>query len=356
MTPEAGISDASIPMVDIERKTQVISGVKADSIPFRELMHAETPVILKGLARDWPLVQQGLQSPERAMDYLKSFYQAKRIVSYVGKPEIKGQFFYNNDITGLNFETEWVQLDEFLDRIRKHMGDEQAPSLYIGSTTVDTYLPGLREKNDLVLNDAMFQQNKPLVSIWIGNRTVASAHHDISNNIACCAVGRRRFTLFPPEQIDNLYPGPLEPTPGGQVVSMVNFNDPDYEKYPRFKEAIEAGQVADLEPGDVLFYPSMWWHHVEALDEFNVLINYWWNSTPAFMDTPMNTLLHALLSLRNRPDQEKRAWKALFDYYIFGSAARASEHLPEHARGYLGQMDELTARRLRAYLLKRLNR
>jgi hypothetical protein len=145
-------------------------------------------------------------------------------------------------------------------------------------------------------------------------------------------------------------------TPGGQVVSMVDFDAPDFERFPRFKDALAAAQVADLEPGDVLVYPALWWHQVEALDPFNVLINYWWNAAPGFMDTPMNTLLHGLLSLRDRPDFEKQAWKKLFDYYVFGPADRAGAHLPEGARGDLGPMDDRKARRLRAYLLNRLNR
>ena len=84
-----------------------------------------------------------------------------------------------------------------------------------------------------------------------------------------------------------------------------------------------------MEPGDALFYPAMWWHQVEALESFNVMINYWWNTSPAYMDTPQNTLLHALLSLRDRPEQEKRAWRAMFDYYVFGPAGKAAAHLPE---------------------------
>jgi hypothetical protein len=74
------------------------------------------------------------------------------------------------------------------------------------------------------------------------------------------------------------------------------------------------------------------------------------------MDTPQNTLLHALLSLRDRPEQEKRAWRAMFDYYVFGPPGTPAAHLPEAARGNLAPMDETRARRLRAYLLKRLNR
>src|SRR6201999_1875668 len=131
-----------------------------------------------------------------------------------------------------------------------------------------TYLPGLGAENGLALNDPMFEANPPTVSIWLGNRTLAATHYDLSNNIACCMVGHRRFTLFPPDQVANLYPGPLEPTPGGQVVSMVDFRDPDRARYPRFAEAEAAGQVAELDPGDILFYPALWWHQVEALDGF----------------------------------------------------------------------------------------
>jgi hypothetical protein len=178
----------------------------------------------------------------------------------------------------------------------------------------------------------------------------------MSNNIACCLVGRRRFALFPPEQIENLYPGPLEPTPGGQVVTMTDIDAPDFERFPRLREALAAGEVAELEPGDALFYPAMWWHQVNALEPFNVMINYWWNTSPQYMDTPQNALLHALLCLRDRPEQEKRAWRAMFDYYVFGPADRAGAHLPEAARGSLAPMDEMKARRLRAWLLQRLNR
>jgi Cupin-like domain len=179
----------------------------------------------------------------------------------------------------------------------------------------------------------------------------------MSNNIACCVAGRRRFTLFPPDQIANLYPGPLEPTPAGQVVSMVNLADPDLARFPRFANAMEQAQVADMEPGDVLVYPAMWWHQVDALEPFNILINYWWNAVPAHADTPMNTLLHGLLSLRDRPEHEKAAWRNLFDYYVFGDPDLAWQHLPQHAHGELASMSNVTlARRLRAKLLNRLNR
>jgi hypothetical protein len=202
----------------------------------------------------------------------------------------------------------------------------------------------------------MLSEHPGLASVWLGNRTTATCHYDDTHNIAVCAVGRRRFTLFPPGQTANLYPGPLEPTPGGQVISMVDMAAPDLARYPRFAEALDSAQVAELEPGDVLAYPAMWWHHVEALAGFNVLVNFWWNAVPGYVDTPQVTLLHALLSLRSRPAGEKAAWKALFDYYVFGDPDAARAHLPEPIHGALAPLDDVIARQLRAQVTRKLNR
>lgn len=343
-------------MAAITARTEELTGISPDAIPFNDLIARQRPVILKGVVRDWPLVRHGLNSPLEAIRYLTSFYGGQPITSYIGAPEIHGRFHYTPESNALNFSAERTRLDTFLDRIVAHRDDPDSPSFYIGSTDVDNYLPGLRADNDLHLDRFDFAATPPLVSIWMGNHTIATAHWDMSNNIACCMVGRRRFTLFPPDQVNNLYPGPLEPTPGGQVVSMVDFANPDLERFPRFADAMKAGEVAELEPGDVLLYPALWWHHVEALGSFNAMINYWWNAVPAFMDSPMNTLLHAMLSLRDRPEAEKQSWRAMFDYYIFGPSDRPAAHLPEAARGALAPLDDLGARRLRAVLLNKLNR
>lgn len=338
------------------RKTRTIEGIAPDRIPYDQLMEAQEAVVLKGVAAQWPLVRAGLESPQAAIAQIKSVYQGRPVTAYTGAPEIGGRFFYNDNFSGLNYSAARVQLDAFLDDIAAHLDAPQAPAFYIGSTDPDIFLPGLRDGNNLLFNNPMFDRNPPLPSIWMGNRTIATAHYDMSHNLAVCVAGHRRFSLFRPEQVENLYPGPLEPTPGGQVISMVDFRAPDFDRYPRFRDALAAGEVADLEPGDVLFYPALWWHHVEALDPFNILMNFWWNTTPAFMDTPMNSLLLTLMSLRDRPQAEKDSWRALFDYYVFGPADKAGAHLPEGIQGALGPMDEMKARRLRATLLSKLNR
>ncbi|MCU6455729.1 cupin-like domain-containing protein [Sphingomonas sp. A2-49] len=332
-----------------------IDAAQAGPIDPQQLVRAGEPVIVRGYARDWPLVAAGRDGPQAAADYLLSFYGGRPGVGYTARADAGGRYFYDESLTRLDFEGERVQLDAYIGRMLAHLGDAGAPAFYVGSTDLDQYFPGLAAAgNDLALGGPAFAQC--LRSIWIGNRTIASAHHDMSNNIACVAVGERRFTLFPPEQVANLYPGPLEPTPGGQVVSLVDFRDPDLARFPRFADARAAARVAELGPGDAVIYPALWWHHVEALADFNVMINFWWNEAPAFMDSPMNTLLHGLLSLRDRPEPEKRAWAALFDYYVFGPADRPVAHLPEAARGILAPLDTLSARQLRARLLQRINR
>lgn len=329
------------------------SDVRPDALPVDELLDGGQPVVLRGLVGDWALTQAGRRSTADAMNCLRGFYRQRPIQYSYGAPEIAGRVFYTDDGTRINCEVRRGSLDELLDAIAAHLDDPRPPTWYMASAPVDALLPGFRERDDL---DFAASGIDAPPRIWIGNRTTASAHYDAMNNIACCAVGRRRFTLFPTEQIDNLYPGPLEPTPGGQVISMVDFTSPDFERYPRFRDALATAQSVVLEPGDAIYVPNLWWHHVEGLEPFNVLVNYWWSSVPAYMPTPMHALYHALWTIRDRPEREKRAWRAIFDYYVFGPAGLAGEHLPETARDVLAPLDETMARRLRSMLIDRLNR
>jgi hypothetical protein len=269
----------------------------------------------------------------------------------LGAPEIGGRFFYSEDLSGFNFKAVRTKLDTVLDEIARQSKAEIPPAIYVGSTTVDTCLPGFRAENDLALGN-----RQPLVSIWLGNRTRIAAHHDLPDNIACVVAGRRRFTLFPPEQLENLYIGPLDFTPAGQAISLVDFARPDFTKFPQFAAALQHAQVAELGPGDAIFIPSMWWHHIESLDALNVLVNYWWRRSPAFMDSPMSALMLAILTVRDLPPEQLKAWQNLFRHYVFEADEHTTAHIPPQARRVLGPMDAEAARELRARLLQRLNR
>ncbi|GGY76984.1 cupin [Cellvibrio zantedeschiae] len=344
-------------MSTITATTTVITDYVNETLDER-ILSSKTPVIIKGLVNRWKLVEEGRKSDANAINYLKSHYNGRPSVACIGPPEIQGRFFYDTLGTQLNFDTQQMKIDEVLDLIQKGFPENNPTSYYIASNVIDTHFPDFRKENDVVIPRPVMDY--PLedmrIGIWIGNRTTACCHYDASDNLACCVVGKRRFTLFPPDQIANLYPGPLTPTPGGQALSMVDFNNPDFTKYPKFAEAIKHGQIAELEAGDALYLPSMWWHQVEAQRPFNVLVNYWWSNSAKHMGPAMNVLYHALLSLRDKPEHEKLAWKHIFDYYIFGESEQAGAHIPEQARGYLGEIDTTKSKMLRAMLMNKLNR
>lgn len=329
---------------------QEVTGVDPGNLP-DAILTSTQPLVLRGLVADWPIVRADRESPAASAAYLRTFYRDATITAGLGKPDIAGRFFYNDDLSELNFRLTRAKLDTVLDEIDKYCDDRKPPALYVASTTVDTCLPGFRAENGLG-----FGTRNPLASVWIGNRTRVAAHFDLPDNIACVAAGHRRFTLFPPRELPNLYVGPLDFTPAGQAISLVDFAQPDFGKFPRFAEALKQARVAELGPGDAIFIPSMWWHHIEALDSFNVLINYWWRQSPEFMDSPVGALMLAMMCVRDLPQEQRDAWRAHFDHYVFDADETTFAHVPAAARRMLAPMDEAMVREVRARLIKRINR
>lgn len=309
------------------------------------------PVVIRGLAAAWPLVGKGRESIAAASSYLLGFYRDTPVTAFVSESDIGGRIFYTDELADTNFRQVKTTLGWVLHQIRQHADDPAPPTVYMGSAAIDHFLPGLGAENSLPRAGI-----KATVRIWIGNRTTVAAHYDVLDNIACVCAGRRRFTLFPPDQLANLYVGPIDFTPAGQSVSLVDLDDPDFDRYPRFAAALEHAQSAVLEPGDAIFIPSMWWHHVEGLDSLNILINHWWRDVPAHMGPPGDALLHAILNIRDLPAAQRKAWQGIFDHYVFEPGRETAEHIPPHRRGVLGELDEDTARRVRALLRNNLNR
>ncbi len=306
---------------------------------------SDAPYVVKGLVSDWPMVQAGTSSDGHFVEYVLSYYQGASVDVFSADEATKGRYFYNEQLNGFNFTRAREPLNQVLDRILTMKSGHQ----YVGSTSIDGAFPGLSANNALPL--AHYQ---PLVSIWMGNQSRIAAHYDAPDNLACVVCGRRRFTLFPPEQIDNLYVGPIDITPAGQAISLVDFHQPDFEQFPRFKQALDAALVVELEPGDGIFIPSLWWHHVEGLSSFNALVNYWWRTWPANSGPGTDALLHALLNVRQLPTHQRKAWQAIFNYYVFD--AKGSEHLPRQSQGMLGELDDAKSRQLLAMLSNKLRR
>lgn len=323
----------------------------ADQLP-AELLTADRPYVVRGAFAHWPVVQAARRSDEALARYLMDFYRGMRVGLFQLAPEARGRVFYSDEtLTGFNFSRHATTLDQVLAGLLGIAQTPEPPALYVGSTTVDAVLPGFLDANVMGLGE-----RDALVSLWLGNRTRIAAHYDLPDNLAVVAAGRRRFTVFPPEQIGNLYMGPLEPTPAGQPISLVDFEKPDLERFPRFSRALAAGEVAELAPGDAIFIPSMWFHHIEGLAPINLLINAWWRQTPAHVDSPLNALHLALMTMRNLPDKERRIWQHHFQHFVFDADDSTWAHIPPAARGLLELPDDTISRQARAQLLNNLKR
>ena len=294
-----------------------------------EIRPARQPLVIRGLAADWPAVAAALEGGEAIKRYLLAFGPTRPVAGIMAPPEEDGRFFYNRDLTGFNFTTHQGELAKFLEELLRIAEEARPPAMAVQSEVLPDLLPGFSEANAMPLLPGVAPR------IWLGNRISVAPHYDLKENVGVCLAGRRRFTVFPPEQMPNLYPGPFELTPAGTPVSMVDPRNPDLDRNPRFAEAWAHARQATLEPGDAIYLPFAWWHGVEALEPVSILVNYWWNDAPEGSGRSYDGLLHALLAYRHLPADQRAVWRMMFDHYIFGDDDPAA-HLPAHAKGILG--------------------
>jgi len=336
------------PVFDALARVEVLDGVGRADLD-GVLKTADRPFLVRGLVADWPLVEAGLVSGRQARDYLLRRRRDTKFVVSVTEPESGGRMFYDPSMA-MNFRMMKARLPEIFAQIDATEGRPDAPGIYLASIDVKEFFNGLHEEMPLDLGE-----RQPMESIWIGTKTRIAAHNDFPHNLACVAVGHRRFTLFPREQFRNLYLGPVDNTPAGRVISMVDFHAPDFERFPRFRDALDHALVAEMGPGDALYIPAMWWHHVEGLDDFNVLVNYWWRETPRWLGQPQDALNHAMLAIRDLPEDERRHWRDMFDYYVFDAGPEVTAHIPQEGRSVLSRLDPDGAARIRGFLLRQLS-
>jgi hypothetical protein len=315
----------------------------------REIQPRAEPALLRGVVSHWPAVSAGRTGRAAAAAYFADLASEETVDAIVGGPEIEGRMHHAEDLREANFERRRTSLKELLRWIEAEAGVTPPRVIAAQGLATSRYLPRFSGENPMALLPEAAGR------AWVGNAAIVATHNDPAENIACCVVGRRRFTVFPPEQIGNLYLGPFHPAPAGQQVSMVHVTKPDLARYPRFERALQAAQHADLEPGDAVYLPYQWFHHVESLDTFNVLINDGWNRTPTgAVGSPWDVLMHGFMSLRGLPPAQRRAWRAAFDHYVFLVNGDPGAHLPPYARGILGAGSPQDLEEMRRQVLKAL--
>jgi hypothetical protein len=150
------------------------------------------PAVLRGLERDWPLVRHGLQSPKDAADYLASFYRGQPVSAITVPASERGRIFYNRDMTGYNFTRTQEDLRNVLGALVKVASASDGRAIAMQAIPAQEALPGFTDQHAMPLAPATHP------NLWIGSAAIVAPHYDLWENIACVAVGRRRFILFPP--------------------------------------------------------------------------------------------------------------------------------------------------------------
>jgi hypothetical protein len=340
----AGVAETPLPV----REGAVREVIAPDAAALDALLAQETtPFVVRALAAHWPLVQAGRMAPQRPA-HLAAHARPRAFTVSLAGPQARRLFY--DPAMQVNFQTVQEPLAAIWARFDAAEQAADGRLVYMGSIDIPGWFEGLEAANPMPLGD-----RDALASVWIGTATRVAAHNDFPHNLAVCAVGQRRFTLFPPDQFANLYLGPLDNTPAGRAVSMVDPDAPDPARHPGYASALAHAQVADLAPGDALFIPSGWYHAVDATAPFNVLVNYWWRDTPRWLGQPQDALIHAILAIRDLPEAERQQWRAVRSPCLSGGEA-ARAHLPPAGQGILAPLDATAAGRIRAFLLRSLSR
>jgi lysine-specific demethylase 8 len=157
-----------------------------------------------------------------------------------------------------------ITLGEYVSRLS---GDDH-PGLYL-TTSLDRFLPELLAELDVppYCRDARWRRSR----LWMSaSGTVAPLHRDLAHNLFVQLIGRKRFWLYARDATPRLYSHSF-------LSALPNFSRYDPERDdPRFPLAATVPrEEVVLEPGDVLYIPSLWWHHVRGLER-SLSVNFWW--------------------------------------------------------------------------------
>ncbi|XP_015589895.1 jmjC domain-containing protein 5 isoform X2 [Cephus cinctus] len=224
---------------------------------YREIFMPKIPAVLEGCMKHWKALELW-QNP----DYLIRIAGIRTVPIEIGSRYT---------------EEDWTQhLISFSDFIRSHICGKSDKVGYLAQHQLFEQIPEL--KDDFAIpdycnfSDTEDEASIPDINVWFGpNGTVSPLHYDPKNNLLCQVFGYKRIILYSPEDSLNLYPYDTRLLSNTAQVDPMN---PEFEKWPNFKKA--KGSLCYLGPGEMLFIPPGWWHHVVGLTP-SFSISFWWN-------------------------------------------------------------------------------
>lgn len=222
---------------------------------YRDIFSPKRPAVLKGCISHWRALKLW-----KNLDYLNKVAGSRTVPIEIGSRYT---------------EEDWTQhLVNFSEFVQKHISMKSEKIGYLAQHQLFEQIPEL--KDDFAIPEyCNFSENEeaeqPDINVWFGpGGTVSPLHFDPKNNLLCQVFGYKRVILYHPDDSANLYPYDTRLLNNTAQVDPTN---PDYEKWPRFSQA--KGMMCYLKPGEMLYIPPKWWHHVTALTP-SFSISFWW--------------------------------------------------------------------------------
>ncbi|CAM4153411.1 cupin-like domain-containing protein [Pseudoalteromonas byunsanensis] len=238
--------------------------------------------------------------------------------------ETAGRYFYNEQLNGFNFTVASSSLAQFFSLLNAQ--SSKPNKQYYAAQAIPVEAVFSKQVMSEICHPVL--ANNADVRMWIGNQCNTAAHFDFSENVAIVLAGRRKFTLFPPETIGDLYVGPINCTPGGTPISLVDVSAPDLQRFPRYANALEHAIEVDVDSGEGIYIPNLWWHSVQSLSDINILINYWWKQESTRQDKPFESMLYLMSFMPSLPLEQRKAWQSFFNHFVFRTEDSSLAHLP----------------------------
>lgn len=223
---------------------------------YKTMFMPQVPAILTGCIKHW-----------KALDRWQN-------LSYLSK--IAGNRIVPIEIGSRYTDEDWSQqLLTFSEFLQNHVLKKSDKVGYLAQHQLFDQIPELKE-DFMVPEYCSFTDNSseepPDINAWFGPAgTVSPLHFDPKHNLLCQVFGYKRVILYHPNDTSNLYPYETKMLNNTAQVDPLN---PNYEKWPEFSKA--KGFIGYLKPGEMLYIPPKWWHHVTSLTP-SFSISFWWN-------------------------------------------------------------------------------
>lgn len=233
----------STPSTSSARGIDVVDTIAPDAFK-RKYIDTNTPIVMRKVTANWPAMKKW------SFEFFAGLSLPKRV------------FLEKDNVMQGTPQYEELDYGDYIRRMMDDSADHTGQAGYLSVFKIFRAFPDLKDDVDF----SIFSQHKlkNTVAGWIGPAgTVTGYHIDWGDNVFAQICGRKEIRLVAPK--DSKYMYPCNRLDEGTTSSEVDADRYDPRRHPLFQKAHQCHIV--LHPGDILFIPRGWWHHVRSLDK-----------------------------------------------------------------------------------------